>query len=186
MNTNHIALALILALPSVSQATLYTQTYSGGNAVIPDHSTLGLTETLGVSGLADFSITQVILNFTLSGGLATDLTTAYLRLGNTITSPSFNLVPSLSGYTSLSTPATFNVDVSTSFVGQNPNNNWVIFFADSSSGAQTTLNGGWSLSIEAVPEPVNVALGIFAVLIGGASFQRWATRSVSAKNPAEM
>jgi subtilisin-like proprotein convertase family protein len=51
-----------------------------------------------------------------------------------------------------------------SFNGMNPNGNWTIFFADLSGGDQSTITG-WSLDIiTAVPEPVNVALGIFAGL----------------------
>ena len=36
-----------------------------------------------------------------------------------------------------------------------------MFIADMSAGDQSTLVS-WSLSIEAVPEPINIALGIFA------------------------
>jgi subtilisin-like proprotein convertase family protein len=51
-----------------------------------------------------------------------------------------------------------------SFSGMNPNGNWTLFFADVSGGEQSTING-WSLDlITSVPEPVNVALGIFAGL----------------------
>jgi hypothetical protein len=45
----------------------------------------------------------------------------------------------------------------------NPNGNWTIFFADLSGGDLTPSTlGSWSLDITAVPEPVNVALGLFA------------------------
>jgi subtilisin-like proprotein convertase family protein len=50
-----------------------------------------------------------------------------------------------------------------SFNGSNPNGNWTLFFADMASGGGSgppTLTS-WSLEITAVPEPVNVALGIF-------------------------
>ncbi len=49
----------------------------------------------------------------------------------------------------------------TAFNGKNPNGTWTIFFADLSSGGQSHLDG-WSLSINGVPEPVNVALVVFA------------------------
>jgi hypothetical protein len=49
------------------------------------------------------------------------------------------------------------------FGGKNPNGTWTLFFADLSSGQQSTL-GSWSLNIMAVPEPVNVALGVLAGL----------------------
>jgi hypothetical protein len=37
-----------------------------------------------------------------------------------------------------------------------------LFFADVSAGGGTSTLNGWSLDITAVPEPVNVALCIFA------------------------
>jgi subtilisin-like proprotein convertase family protein len=58
-----------------------------------------------------------------------------------------------------------------SFNGSNPNGNWTLFFADMASGggsSPSTLTS-WSLEITAVPEPVNVALGVFGgvlLLIG--------------------
>jgi hypothetical protein len=48
------------------------------------------------------------------------------------------------------------------FAGVNPNGTWTLFFADVSAGGGTSTLNGWSLDITAVPEPVNVALGIFA------------------------
>ena len=50
-----------------------------------------------------------------------------------------------------------------SFNGANPNGNWTIYFADMASGGGTgpSTLAGWGLEITAVPEPVNVALGIF-------------------------
>src|ERR1035441_9047378 len=48
------------------------------------------------------------------------------------------------------------------FAGENPNGTWTLFFADVSAGGGTSPLNGWSLDITAVPEPVNVALGIFA------------------------
>jgi hypothetical protein len=47
------------------------------------------------------------------------------------------------------------------FNGLDPNGTWTLFFADLSAGDQSTLVN-WSLDITMVPEPVNVALGIFA------------------------
>jgi subtilisin-like proprotein convertase family protein len=55
-----------------------------------------------------------------------------------------------------------------SFNNSNPNGNWTIFFADMASGGGTSRSTlvSWSLEITAVPEPVNVALGIFAGVFG--------------------
>ena len=83
MKTKLYTISLLLALNLSAQAGLYT--YSGGNAVIPGNSTIGLAESLpAISGLGN-SISSVTLNFTLAGGLGTDLT-GYLRLGNLVTS----------------------------------------------------------------------------------------------------
>jgi hypothetical protein len=50
------------------------------------------------------------------------------------------------------------------FGGLTPNGNWTLFLADLSSGGGQSTLVGWSLSITAVPEPVNVALAIFAAV----------------------
>ncbi len=51
----------------------------------------------------------------------------------------------------------------------NPNGTWTLFFADLSGGGGTSRMEGWSLSmteLTVVPEPVNVALGLFAGAFG--------------------
>ena len=49
--------------------------------------------------------------------------------------------------------------------GINPNGGWVLFIADMSGGdpSQSVLNS-WSLTLDVVPEPVNVAMAIFGVM----------------------
>ena len=42
-----------------------------------------------------------------------------------------------------------------------PNGTWSIFFADMAGGNSPSTLAGWGLEITAVPEPVNVALGVF-------------------------
>ena len=49
-----------------------------------------------------------------------------------------------------------------SFAGMDPDGTWTLFVADLSPGGQSEL-AGWTLSVTAVPEPVNVALGFLAV-----------------------
>jgi hypothetical protein len=50
-----------------------------------------------------------------------------------------------------------------SFNGVNPNGMWTLFFADNAPGSVSTVNG-FSVNVGAVvPEPVNVALGLFAI-----------------------
>jgi len=48
--------------------------------------------------------------------------------------------------------------------GMNPNGTWTLFIADMSGGDQLQLVS-WSLQITAVPEPVNVALGVFGSVV---------------------
>ena len=52
------------------------------------------------------------------------------------------------------------------FGGQDPNGEWTLFFADVVAGGGNSTLNGWNLEITAVPEPVNVALGVFGVLFG--------------------
>jgi hypothetical protein len=47
------------------------------------------------------------------------------------------------------------------FRGLNANGTWTLFFADMVTGDQSTLQS-WSLNISTIPEPANVALGLFA------------------------
>ena len=49
-----------------------------------------------------------------------------------------------------------------SFIGQNPNGDWTLFFADMAALSESTVNGFSVDVIAAVPEPVNVALAVFA------------------------
>jgi len=50
------------------------------------------------------------------------------------------------------------------FNNLDPNGSWTLFVADMSGGDQSTVMG-WGLEIQAVPEPTNVALGIFGVVV---------------------
>jgi hypothetical protein len=123
----------------------------------------------------------------LQGGFSADLS-GYLRLGNTLGSPSYSLTSLIQSQSlNPNTPTTYTIDFTTSgfqttFNGQNPNNAWTLFFADTDPGGQTTLNS-WSLNITAVPEPVNVALGIFGLGLTGAAAVRFYRRSRTAAQP---
>jgi hypothetical protein len=164
MKIKYLTTVLLMTLGLSARASVvFTDT--DANTVIPNNNTIGIAETVTGSGLGS-SATSVTLNFTLAGGFGTDLT-GYLRLGNSMSSPSYDLTSLVQGYPTISgTGLNFSVDVSSAFTGYNPNNTWTLFFADPNAGGTTTLNGGWSLSVDAVPEPVNVALGIFGGLMG--------------------
>jgi hypothetical protein len=70
--------------------------------------------------------------------------------------------------------------VGTGFGNMNPNGTWTLFIADLSAGGQSQLVS-WNLGIIAeVPEPANVALGIFAgvFLVVTAARSQWARNRV--------
>ena len=170
MKTIICVTSLVLAFSLPSWAGLYQYgTLAGGSALgaIPDHNTIGLTESFTASE-SDSSISALTLTVVLQGGASTDLS-GYLRLGNTGESRSYDLTSLINGTSEAPGGTTYSVDFGTSgfnstFNGQNPNDTWTLFFADSVPGDTTTLNG-WSLDITAVPEPINAALGLFGVLL---------------------
>lgn len=50
------------------------------------------------------------------------------------------------------------------FNGMNPNGDWTLVLADVSSGGGQATVQSWGLEIQAVPEPVHIALGVFGGL----------------------
>jgi subtilisin-like proprotein convertase family protein len=66
--------------------------------------------------------------------------------------------------------------------GMNPNGTWTLFIADLSAGAQSQLVS-WSLDVtdSSVPEPVNVALVVFASVLGLGGLLRKIRAKASAK-----
>src|SRR6266581_3344176 len=150
-------LAALLCLSA--QGALYTFSGSFQNSgVIPDNSTIGLTDAHTLSGLTPSS-RDIILTVNLSGASISDLT-GYIRLGNLPSSPSVNLDQYLTDGTT-----SFSVDLA-SLRSSNPNDTWTLFFADTSPGIENSLVS-WSLDITAVPEPMEWALIIFFGLFAG-------------------
>jgi hypothetical protein len=98
-----------------------------------------------------------------------------LRLGDLPTSSAFDLTSTLAANN-----ASFTVDVGSSFFEQNGNDQWTIFFADQSPGGQDSLLS-WQLNITTVPEPVNLALGLFGALgVGVVAFRRLRSSRIAA------
>jgi hypothetical protein len=64
--------------------------------------------------------------------------------------------------------------------------NWTLFFADLSGGdgANVTTLNSWSLNITAVPEPVNLALGILGGVVAMAALRKFIVSQKSKTNPA--
>lgn len=171
MKTKICITGLLLALNLPAWGALYSFGTLNSDAPlgpIPDNNTIGLTESYTVSGLGG-SISALTLTVEMQGGAATDLT-GYLRLGDTGSSPSYDLTTLVTGQTfSSGLPTTFSIDFGTlgfqsAFNGQNPNDTWTLFFADTVAGDQTTLNG-WNLDITAVPEPASMALAILGGIL---------------------
>jgi hypothetical protein len=64
-----------------------------------------------------------------------------------------------------------------------PNGGWVLFVADLSGGdVDHSMLNSWSVSVDPVPEPVNMALGIF----GGLFAVIFAVRRRTRKSPAPV
>jgi hypothetical protein len=63
------------------------------------------------------------------------------------------------------------------FSAMDPNGDWTLVFADVVGGGGSPTVASWGLDIEAVPEPVNVALGVFgagALLAwAGSAWKKW-------------
>lgn len=77
------------------------------------------------------------------------------------------------------------VAFNTTFANMNGSGTWTLFFADTASGGQSTLvSWGLDLGITAVPEPVNMALGLFGVLFAGVTAVRWRLKQLRSANSA--
>jgi len=63
------------------------------------------------------------------------------------------------------------------FGGHDPNGTWTLVFSDwSGSGDPSTLVS-WSLDLTAVPEPINIALAVFALVGIGVKVLSWRSKS---------
>jgi hypothetical protein len=177
----------------------YASGFTLGTGNIPDGNPNGWWDTRNVSDIpSGLIIGGVTVTFTISGGYNGDLY-GYLshngvlvpllnRVGmGTGSEPTFSFGYATSGFNNITLAdgaANGSIhNVENPISGQSyqpdggtlggitgdPNGNWTIFFADLSGGGGQSSMVSWSLDITAVPEPVNVALGIFGglVLLGG-------------------
>lgn len=171
------------------------------NTVIPDANLSGYSFALDVSG-ENWSLADVNVTLNFSGGFNGDLY-AYLSYGGqkvellnrvgtgTGTGAQFYFGYSTAGMNNVvltdgaangsihnvSNPGSglsYSPDGGSlaTFNGMNPNGTWTLFFADKSGGNTTTFDG-WSLDIQAVPEPTEVALGVFAGIGGLFGLFHW-------------
>jgi hypothetical protein len=148
-----------------------------------------LLNRVGVSGVAGVSASGTTIageagssasgfNVTFVAGLTPDIHTIVGTPGQPIVNGAVAVdgrqVSSLAGQTfnSALRPATL-----TSFNDQTAAGDWTIYFADLSSGFQSTVTGwGFSFDVNAIPEPVHVALGIFGALFGAVQLGRYVRR----------
>jgi hypothetical protein len=166
-------------LPSISDISVNLNVSGGyngdlyaalsyGGVLVPLLNRVGVTGTGGGGGNPDGYATPGF-NITLNSSGAHDIH-FYQNY-----SPSYNGSGQLMGtwqpdgraIDPQSSPATFDSASRVnfgSFNGINPNGTWTLIFADLSAGGQSRLVS-WDLSITAaVPEPANVALGVFAAV----------------------
>ena len=181
MKTCFSLLGLLMAAGLPTSAALYYSSTGpfnnnggAGAGIIPDNSTIGLSDSHTFSGEA-IDMESVSLSITLQGGFSSDLT-GYLRMGNLESSPYADLTSTIQSYTlSAGTPTLITFDLTGDFVGGNPNTTWTLFFADNSPGAQTTLKS-WILDITPltpVPEPITWAMISFGTVFGGLQLRRY-------------
>jgi hypothetical protein len=162
--------SLLAALFSFSaQAALYTFNFGDTGAVPQGGATLSFEHAITTGFDYSISSVQLILTFNDKTSLTGNNLgiEGLLNIGTTTGSPSMDFFP-----TATSTSHGQRIyDVtwtgtqgtpSTGFNGLDPNNTWaLVLFDHSTSGIENGLVS-WTLNITAVPEPVTVALGIFA------------------------
>ena len=65
--------------------------------------------------------------------------------------------------------------------GGSANGTWSLYFADLSSGGGTAQLNAWTLGVTVVPEPVPLALGLFATLLLARGCVKWALGHIRVK-----
>ena len=176
---------------STSDGFIYTAGGSGSQ-IIPDNTPAGVGYAMNCAA-SGLSINTISVTLNLSGGYNGDIY-AYLTHDSqmvTLLAPSPTLsgsdfsvtlvegtgnpIPTTGGGTISGTSFTANQNLNV-FNRTDPNGAWTLFFADQSPGDTSTLNG-FNLEIKAVPEPVNLALAAFGVVLAAVGFVRWFLRA---------
>ena len=130
---------------------------------------VGSSDPLGASGsgLSSVVLSSLALN-NIHTSLGSGTTGTFAPDGRNI-----DPLSASSAFDSASTTANFSP-----LINSSPNGTWTLFFSDVVSGAGSPTLNSWELDINTVPEPVNVALGIFAglFLLRGCAGSEWARR----------
>jgi len=183
-----------LALTDFSTSDGITYTGSGsGSQIIPDNTPVGAGYSINFAA-SGLNISDISITLNLTGGYNGDIY-AYLSHGSQIavlfnqitgaanssgfditlvegTGNSVQTATGTAGQVLLGTTFTASQDLSV-LNNSDPNGAWTLFFADLSPGDTSTLNSfNVNITTSAVPEPVNVALGIFGGVWGVAAFRK--------------
>jgi subtilisin-like proprotein convertase family protein len=160
----------------------YTASATGLTQVIPDNNPSGVAYALNF-GATGLTISDVTVSFATSGGYNGDIY-AYLSNGSTLVQLVNQITgaPGTSGFDVTLGETGSSIQTATGMAGQvlsgnyaavgslsgfntaDPNGSWTLFFADLHPGDTATLNS-FSVGLTAVPEPVNMALGVFGGLL---------------------
>ena len=185
-----IFLASLLAISVPSRASLtFTGPFEYGG-VIPQgaNAAFPLTDHETVSGLAD-TITSFTLAVTFSSSSALNANGSgvqgELLLGTGGSAPYVNFNPVVTTTVPVGNGVNYVYDMTFSdspgnpgngFNGLNPNGTWSLELWDNNMTFGNQLVS-WSLDITAVPEPVNVALGVFGMVFAIGTALRYFWRS---------
>ena len=187
-----IIIAGMLLIGGWAQASLVSQTFSPGT-VVPVANPVGVafsgTFIAAGAGQTVGSIT-VGLNVTggYSGGfymylVAPNGSTAVTLFNTPGTATSGVNVTLQDGATAITSGSDLSSGTwaaagsLSGFNGQTVNGNWTLYFADLASGGGSPTLNSWTLNINAVPEPVNMALALFGLLaLGGGGIRFYLRR----------
>ena len=179
-NTNLRATAfsavLLLCASLAAQGTVFNYSDSagipmGGGTISWEHTISGIDPSI--------SSVELVLTFADATHLDGSTIRGQLLLGTTGGSPYVNLSPTATstsgGHPVYDVVFTGASGSGTGFNGSNPNGTWSLSLWDTTTPASGGGNGllGWSLDITPVPEPVNVALGIFGALAAAGMLLSW-------------
>lgn len=150
-----------------AHAAIYPNTFTDAGAIPQQGTVFSVEHPLGGMGSSITSI-ELILTFNSSASLSGNSSgiQGLLTLGTGTGSPYVSFYPtatSSSGSQRIC-DMTFSGSPGTGFTGLDPNNTWSLALWDNSSNGIENGIAGWSLDVTAVPEPVNVALGIFGAV----------------------
>jgi hypothetical protein len=191
---NRVKLAALTGLLAVmfrlsSHAAIIYSASGSPSVIINAGGFYSPTVTLSpsTSGASDLQITMVQLVLTFANGDLLDGSSfeGNIVLGGSVSDPGsyINFFPTVtSGSGTYSVTFTGTAADNTGLNGLNPNNFWglIIWDQDSLSGNQLD---SWSLDVTAVPEPVNVALGVFGLLFAVVIVARRRSRKMAGNRP---